>query len=127
MTLYLFVHSFGIGLGGGLANAVAEPPFPAGAWDAGTDPKSEIAAKAPVSFAVDISDDRKTSAIAACGQRPDGEWHVEVIAYQQGVAWLESWLRDIADPISPAQVAMQAKGAPASSMVSGGRRRRVLP
>jgi len=98
--------------------AVAEPPFPAGAWDAGTDPKSEIAAKAPVSFAVDISDDRKTSAIAACGQRPDGEWHVEVIAYQNGVAWLESWLRDIADPINPAQVAMQAKGAPASSMVS---------
>lgn len=98
--------------------AVAEPPFPAGAWDAGTDPKSEIAAKAPVSFAVDISDDRKMSAIAACGQRKDGDWHVEVIAYQQGIAWLESWLRDIADPISPAQVAMQAKGAPASSMVS---------
>ena len=98
--------------------AIAEPPFPAGAWDAGVDPDSAIADDAPVSFAVDISDDRKTSAIAAAGQRPDGTWHVEVIAYQQGVAWLESWLRDIADPINPAQVAMQAKGAPASSMVS---------
>lgn len=98
--------------------AIAEPPFPAGSWEAGMDPKSEIAEKAPVSFAVDISDDRKMSAIAACGQRRDGEWHVEVIAYQQGIAWLEMWLRDIADPINPAQVAMQAKGAPASSMVS---------
>lgn len=98
--------------------AIAEPPFPAGAWDAGTDAQSAIADDAPASFAVDISDDRKMSAIAACGQRPDSTWHVEVIAYQQGVAWLESWLRDIADPINPAQVAIQAKGAPASSMVS---------
>lgn len=98
--------------------AVAVPPFPAGAWDAGIDPTSEVARKAPVSFAVDISDDRKTSSIAVCGQRADGQWHVEVVAYQQGIAWLEPWLRDIADPINPAQVAMQAKGAPASSMVS---------
>ena len=98
--------------------AVAEPPFPVGAWDAGTDPSSAIAPDAPVSFAIDISDDRKTSAIAACGQRPDGKWHVEVIAYQQGIAWLESWMRDMADPIDPVLVAMQAKGAPASSMVS---------
>lgn len=98
--------------------AVAEPPFPAGAWNAGTDPKSEISENAPVSFAVDISDDRKTSAIAACGRRADGTWHVEVIAYQQGIAWLETWLRDIADPADPVEVALQAKGAPVSSMAS---------
>ena len=98
--------------------AVAEPPFPAGAWEAGTDAKSEVAKDSPVSFAIDISEDRKMSAIAACGRRSDGTWHVEVIAYQQGIAWLESWIRDIADPLDPAQVAMQAKGAPASSMVA---------
>ena len=40
------------------------------------------------------------------------------MAYQSGIAWLESWLRDIADPLDPVPVAMQAKGAPASSMVS---------
>lgn len=98
--------------------AVSEPPFPAGAWDAGIDPESEVADGAPVSFAIDISDDRKMSAIAACGQRADGTWHVEVVAYQSGIAWMESWLRDIADPLDPVPVAMQAKGAPVSSMVS---------
>jgi hypothetical protein len=98
--------------------AVAEPPFPAGAWDAGVDPDSAAAEDAQISFAVDISDDRSKSAIAVCGRRPDGDWHVEVVAYQAGIAWLESWLRDVADPLDPVPVAMQAKGAPASSMVS---------
>lgn len=98
--------------------AIAEPPFPAGAWEAGIDPRSAVADGADVVFAVDISDDRKTSAIAACGPRTDGALHVEVVAYQQGIAWLETWLRDIADPVDPVQVAIQAKGAPASSMVS---------
>lgn len=98
--------------------AIAEPPFPAGAWEAGTDPDSAAAEDAQISFAVDVSDDRSKSAIAVCGRRPDGDWHVEVVAYQSGIAWLESWLRDVADPLDPVPVAMQAKGAPASSMVS---------
>ena len=98
--------------------SLAEPPFPIGAWDAGVDPDSEVKAGAPVSFAVDISEDRMNSAIAVCGPRSDGQWHVELAAYQSGIAWLEDWLRDIADPAEPVRVAIQAKGAPASSMVS---------
>ena len=98
--------------------SLAEPPFPIGAWDAGTDPDSEIAKGAPLAFAVDISEDRANSAIAVCGRRPDLQWHVELVAYQSGVAWLEEWLRDVADPAKPVSVAIQAKGAPASSMVS---------
>lgn len=98
--------------------AIAEPPFPAGAWDAGTDPASSIPDENPVWFSVDVSDDRRRSAIAACGRRADGDWHVEVVAYETGVAWLESWFRDVADPLDPVQVAIQGRGAPASSMSS---------
>lgn len=98
--------------------AIAEPPFPAGAWDAGTDPTSAIPEENPVWFAVDVSDDRRRSAIAACGRRADGDWHVEVVAYETGIAWLESWFRDVADPLDPVQVAIQGRGAPASSMSS---------
>lgn len=98
--------------------AIAEPPFPAGAWDAGTDPASSIPEENPVWFAVDVSDDRRRSAIAVCGRRADGDWHVEVVAYETGIAWLESWFRDVADPLDPVQVAIQGRGAPASSMSS---------
>lgn len=98
--------------------AIAEPPFPAGAWEAGIDPTSEVAEGSPVTFAVDVSEDRSHSAIAVCGMRADGGWHVELAEYQGGIAWLEAWFRDVADPLDPVQVAMQGKGSPASSMVS---------
>lgn len=98
--------------------AIAEPPFPAGAWEAGTDPASEIPEGASVCFAVDVAEDRRHSSIAVCGPRADGDWHVEVAAYDKGLAWLEAWFRDIANPLDPVQVAIQSKGAPASSMVS---------
>lgn len=97
--------------------ALAEPPFPAGSWDAGTDPDSEVAPGAPVWLAVDVADDRRHTSIAVCGRRADGAWHVEVVAYQSGIEWSLDWLRDVADPIDPVHVAVQAKGAPVSSMV----------
>ena len=96
--------------------SLAEPPFPVGSWDAGVDPESEVREGAPVYLAVDVADDRKHSAIAVCGRRADGEWHVEVAAYQSGIEWLADWLRDVADPIDPVPVAVQSKGAPVSSM-----------
>lgn len=96
--------------------ALSEPPFPAGAWDAGVDPASEVAHGSTVYVGVDVADDRRHSAIAVCGQRPDGAWHVEVAAYQSGIEWLLDWLRDVADPIDPVRVALQSKGAPVSSM-----------
>lgn len=98
--------------------ALSEPPFPAGAWDAGVDAQSEVPMGNPVWFGVDVSDDRRRSSIAACGRRADGDWHVEVVAYETGIAWLESWFRDVADPLDPVQVAIQGRGAPASSMAS---------
>lgn len=98
--------------------SLAEPPFPIGAWDAGIDPESEVMPGATVAFAVDISEDRTSSSIGVCGQRADGQWHVELAAYQDGIAWLEDWFRDVADPARPVPVAIQGKGAPASSMVS---------
>ena len=96
--------------------SLAEPPFPAGAWDAGVDATSEVADGSDVIVAVDVSDDRRHSAIAVCGMRADGMWHVEVAAYQSGIEWLLEWLRDVADPINPVTVAFQSKGAPVSSL-----------
>lgn len=98
--------------------AIAEPPFPVGAWEAGTDPRSEIPEGAPVFFAVDVAEDRLHSSIAVCGQREGGGYHVEVVAYESGLAWLETWFRDVANPLDPVQVAAQGKGAPVSSVVS---------
>ena len=96
--------------------AVSQPPFPVGAWEAGTDPLSEIAPDSPLWWGIDVSSDRTRSAIAVCGMRADRSWHVEVVAYRAGIAWLVDWLRDRADPASPMRVALQGRGAPVTSI-----------
>lgn len=97
-----------------VTSAIA-PPFPRGAWEAGTDPDSEIAPDAPLWWGVDVSADRGHAAIAVCGQRTDGNWHGEVVAYQPGTNWVAGWFQDVAPNYrEPMQVALQANGAPSS-------------
>lgn len=96
--------------------ASVDPPFPVGAWEAGTDPYSEIAPDSPLTFGVDVSDDRGSASIAVCGMRADREWHVELVAYRKGVGWLVDWFKERATARGGIRVAAQTHGAPVSSM-----------
>lgn len=96
--------------------AVIEAPFPNGAWEAGTDPESELADDAELCFGIDMSDDRSKTAIAVCGLRDDGEYHVEVIAHRVGFEWALNWLRK-RSMVEPVRIALQGRGAPISSYI----------
>ncbi len=97
---------------------VREKPFPEGAWEAGTDAASEIAADSPLTFAFDVAADRRSSSIAVAGLRDDGEWHVEVIAHRTGSKWAVQWVAERVAKYStetrPMRLAIQGRGAPAS-------------
>lgn len=97
---------------------VREKPFPEGAWEAGTDAASEIAADSPLTFAFDVAADRRSSSIAVAGLRADGEWHVEVIAHRTGSKWAVQWVAERVAKYStetrPMRLAIQGRGAPAS-------------
>lgn len=95
---------------------IREEPFPEGAWDAGVDPKSEIAPDSPLTFGIDVSGDRKHAAIAVAGRRADGRHHVEVVAYKTGTTWPLTWLAERAYKYRPMRIAWQRRGAPVSSM-----------
>ena len=95
--------------------AAVVPPFPVGAWEAGTDPQSFIAPDSALWWGVDISDDRAKASIAVCGLRPDRSWHVELVEYRSGVGWLQGWFADRAMKYRGMKVAMQTKGAPVSA------------
>ena len=96
----------------------ADPPFPEGAWEAGTDPKSEAMPSSPISFGVDVSADRSTAYVAACGVRADGRWHAEVVAWNTGTKWLVEWFRSRVHKYGGRMdVAMQGRGAPVSAYV----------
>lgn len=95
--------------------AAISPPFPVGSWEDGIDPQSYIAPDSPLWWGVDISEDRSRAAIAVCGMRPDREWHVELVEYRSGVAWLQDWLAQRAPKYVKMRVALQSKGAPVSA------------
>lgn len=96
--------------------AAIAPPFPVGAWEAGIDPQSIIAPDSALFFGVDVSDDRARASIAVCGMRPDRSWHVELVAYRNGVGWLQGWFAQRAEQYRGMKVALQSKGAPVSGM-----------
>ena len=96
---------------------VIESAFPDGAWDSGIDPDSFIAEDAPLSYGIDVSTSRDSATLAVCGKRPDGKWHVEVIARKEGFSWLEDWLRVQCSQGIEMHVAFQGRGAPITSHV----------
>jgi len=96
-----------------------EGPFPPGAWEGSADPNSRRAAGAPVALCIDTSWDRSMSYIALASTREDGLYHVEVIARRAGTEWLVPWLtsQDRSEEVRRAPIALQAKGAPVSSIL----------
>ena len=86
-------------------------PFPDGAWAAGVDEQSYIAAESDIYYGIDMSHDRNWVSIAACGFREDGNVHIEVIARRSGIGWVEDWFRARALR-GNMKLAFQGRGAP---------------
>ena len=87
-------------------------PFPAGAWEAGTDEKSEIAPESELYFGIDLSQNRRWTSIAVAGLREDGNYHIEVIARQIGTDWALKWF-DERQKKGNMNLAFQGRGCPA--------------
>lgn len=105
-----------------------EGPFPPGAWEKSADGPDENgkggsmrAPDAPVALGVDVSWDRSHSHIGLASRREDGQLHIEVIASRTGTDWVIPWLtaEERSTAVKEAPVAVQAKGAPASSLIKG--------
>lgn len=99
------------------SDGTLEGPFPPGSWEAGVDPTSAIPEGAPVTYCLDTSWDRTMSYIAVAGIREDDLPHVEVVAQRSGTEWVTGWFADRVTVESPMSVVVQAKGAPASSLL----------
>ncbi|MCI0543029.1 MAG: terminase [Actinobacteria bacterium] len=96
----------------------ADGPFPPGSWAACADPSSTVAESSPIGACVDVSWDRTLGHVAVAGWRDDGTPHIELVASATGVDWITGWLTDPEHPHrSTWPVAVQAKRAPASSLI----------
>ncbi|MBQ6721537.1 MAG: hypothetical protein IJQ88_05155 [Clostridia bacterium] len=94
---------------------ILPPPFPDGAWDAGTDPESFIPAEEPVVYGIDLSQDRRWTSIGVCGLREDGNWHIELVARRIGTEWAIDWFRERALR-GRMKLAFQSRGAPVGGL-----------
>lgn len=90
-------------------------PFPDGAWEAGIDPQSRIADDSDLYYGIDLSQDRRWTSIGVCGQRPDGSWHIEVVARRIGTEWAIDWFRQRAAR-GRMKLAFQSRGAPVGGL-----------
>ena len=90
-------------------------PFPDGAWAAGTDASSYISEDSEITYGIDLSQDRRWLTIAACGQRPDGDCHVEVITRRVGSEWAVEWFAERA-ALREMKICYQGRGAPVVSV-----------
>ena len=90
-------------------------PFPAGAWEACVDPASIIAPDSDIFYGIDLSQNRSWTTISACGIRPDGKYHIEVIARRAGTEWAIDWFRERAIK-GNMKLAFQGRGAPVSGL-----------
>lgn len=90
-------------------------PFPDGAWNAGIDETSCIAPESDIIYGIDLSQDRRWTTIAACGQRADGNYHIEVVARKVGTEWALDWFR-ARHRRQPMKLAFQSRGAPVAGL-----------
>lgn len=96
--------------------AAIAPPFPVGAWEAGTDAQSFVAPDSALWFGVDVSEDRAHASIAVCGLRPDRSYHIELVEYRAGLGWIQNWFAERALKYNGMKVALQMRGAPVSAL-----------
>jgi hypothetical protein len=75
------------------AEAQSDAVFPVGAWEAAADGQSAI--QGPISFAVEVAQDRSWSCIGVSGHRPDGLLHVQVAENHPGTDWVPSKLIEL--------------------------------
>ncbi|MCH5677838.1 terminase [Streptomyces gilvus] len=93
-----------------------DPNIPRERW-AGLVDKTSKPVPARVALAVDVSQDRGYSSIAAASLRKDGKVHLEIIARRPGTDWVVPAVARLRKLWKPVAVAIASSGAPAGSLI----------
>ncbi|MEU9215399.1 terminase [Streptomyces sp. NPDC048376] len=93
-----------------------DPNVPKGKWVGLVDADSKPVADS-VALAIDVSQDRASSSIAAASLRSDGTVHLEVVARRPGTDWVVPAVTKLHKLWRPVAVAIASSGAPAGSLI----------
>lgn len=92
-------------------------PFPAGAWQATSQTTVTRDTARGFAYCVDLSHDRKMAYIAVAFWDTEGRRRVEIAAARAGTDWIIPWLQSSERKVKVQNVALQANGAPISSIL----------
>lgn len=95
--------------------AMSDPVIPLERWNALVDEASVPVD--PVVFAFDVTPDRAWASIGISSRRPDGLWHVEVVAHRAGTTWVAPRVAELVEKWRPAAVLCDPAG-PAGSLMA---------
>lgn len=92
--------------------------FTSSEWEALADPIDGLPEGTEVHVGVDCSIEARRTHIAVAFKRPDGYWHVEVVASRAGFLWVPEWLEARRGTWFNGEVGVQSKGnSPATVLV----------
>lgn len=66
--------------------------FTTAQWEALADPLDGLPEDVEIHVGIDLSLEARKANIAVAFERPDGYWHVEVVASRAGFSWVPDWL-----------------------------------
>lgn len=105
-------------------NHAAYGPFPADSWEATLQlTESRRAAgihrdrSRPACYGIDVSGNRQMAYVAVAYWDSEGRIRFQVVAQRAGTDWLVPWLTSSDRAIEPENIALQARGAPVSSVL----------
>jgi len=82
--------------------------IPVADWSANADSSSQPLD--PVTFALDVTPDRKTASIASVGRRADGFLHCEVVDNRKGTGWVAARTAELVARWKPSMVVLDPAG-----------------
>ena len=98
----------------GVWDETASNRITAGMWAACADPESRVVD--PVSFGIEVNEDRSWACIAVAGRREDGRPHGEIVDYRRGTDWIVERAVELRAKWQPLAFVVDA-GAPAGSVI----------
>ncbi len=98
--------------------------IPADAWLDRADPESR--AESSITLGVEIGPDLQWASVSIAGQRPDGEWHIELVENRNGAAWLPAFVSALLEMNPAIRGVVADVGGPIKAMVTQKGQRYIL-
>lgn len=85
-------------------------------WERLTDPDSRPADDTPIFCGVDVATEGAAAHVVIAAERPDGRWHLEVVASRSGYRWVPAWLAARQGSWFSGTVGLQIKGSASNAL-----------